>query len=112
MLFLDKLLLAPITLPTAGMKWVFETIADVADAELNDESVLREQLILLQVQLEEGDIDEDEFVDREAELMARMRELKQRQREAAQASPEDELPVEANVRARRRVIVETPFDDE
>ena len=112
MLFLDKLLLAPITLSTAGMKWVFETIADMADAELNDESVLREQLILLQVQLEEGDIDEDEFVEREAELMARMRELKQRQREAPAASPEDELPVEANVRARRRVIVETPFDDE
>ena len=114
MLFLDKLLLAPITLPTAGMKWVFETIADMADAELNDESVLREQLILLQVQLEEGDIDEDEFVEREAELVARMRELKQRQREAAEQSSEsdDELPAEANVAARRRVIIETPFDDD
>ncbi len=113
MLFLDKLLLAPITLPAAGMKWVFQTVADMADAELNDESALREQLILLQVQLEEGDIDEDEFVEREAELLARMREVKARQRAAAaqSSSSADELPVESNVEARRRVIVETPFDD-
>ena len=114
MLFLDKLLLAPITLPAAGMKWVFETIADMADAELNDEGVLREQLILLQVQLEEGDIDEDEFVEREADLVARMRQLKQRQREAAAQSLEADagLPVEANVAARRRIVIETPFDDD
>jgi len=113
MLFLGKILGAPISLPGAGMKWIFQTVADLADQELNDEGTLREQLILLQMQLEEGDIEEDEFVEREAELMARMREIKQRKLAlAAQARADaDEIPAEANVEARRRLVIETPFDD-
>ena len=109
---LGKLLGAPFSLPAAGMKFIFQQVADLADAELNDESLLREQLILLQVQLEEGDIDEDEFVEREAELVARMREIKLRkQAAAALATPAEEIPAEANVEARRRMVVETPFDE-
>jgi cytochrome c-type biogenesis protein CcmH/NrfG len=108
---LFKLLGAPFSLPMAGMKFIFQQVADLADQELNDESVLREQLILLQVQLEEGDIDEDEFVEREAELMTRLREIKARKRAQVEQVPLDELPAEANVEARRRVVVETPFDE-
>ena len=108
---LFKLLTAPVTLPMAGMKFVFQQIADLADQELNDEGVLREQLLLLQVQLEEGDIDEDEFVEREADLLARLREIKARKRAELEEAAADELPAEANVEARRRVIVETPFDE-
>ena len=108
---LFKLLTAPVTLPMAGMKFVFQQIADLADQELNDEGVLREQLLLLQVQLEEGDIDEDEFVEREADLLARLREIKARKRAELEEAAADELPAEANVEARRRVVVETPFDE-
>ena len=111
MLGLGKLLSAPVSLPMAGMKFIFQQVADLADAELNDESVLREQLILLQVQLEEGDIEEDEFVEREAELVARMREIKARKQAALTASATEEVPVEANVEAKRRIVVETPFDE-
>jgi hypothetical protein len=104
-----KLLGAPLTLPIAGMKFVFQQIADLADQELYDEGTIRDQLLLLQVQLEDGDIDEEEFAVREAELLARLREIKARK--LAQATAEaEELPVEANVGARRRVVVETPFD--
>jgi hypothetical protein len=103
---LFKLLGLPFSLPAAGMKFVFRQIADLADHELYDESVVHEQLLLLQVQLEEGDIDEDDYVAREAELMIRLREIKARKRAAL-----DELPVEANVEAQRRVVVETPFDE-
>src|ERR1700694_5865204 len=53
---LFKLLAAPLGLPLAGVKFVLRQLADLADQELNDEGVLREQLLLLQVQLEEGDI--------------------------------------------------------
>ena len=114
MLFgLGKLLGAPITLPVAGMKFVFQQVADLADAELNDERVVHEQLLLLQVQLEDGDIDEATYTEREAELLARLRAIKARKRaQAEQGASEDELPPEANVSARRTVIVETPFDDE
>lgn len=108
---LFKLLGAPLTLPMAGLKFIFQQVADLADLELNDEAGVREQLLLLQVQLEEGDIEEDEYVEREAELMARMREIKARNRAQAEQATQDEVPAEANVEARRRVIVETPFDE-
>lgn len=108
MLFgLTKVLTAPVSLPMAGMKFIFQQVADLADAELNDESVVHEQLLLLQVQLEEGDIDEDEYVEREAELMLRLREIKARKRAAAI----EEVPDEANVEARRSMVIETPFDE-
>jgi Gas vesicle protein G len=108
---LFKLLGAPFTLPMAGMKFVFQQVADLADQELNDESVVREQLLLLQLQLEEGDIEEADFTKQESALLARLREIKARKRAQAEEAAEDELPAEANVEARRRVIVETPFDE-
>jgi hypothetical protein len=100
-----KLLAAPITLPLSGMKFVFQQVADLADQELNDEAYLREQLLLLQVQLEDGDVDEDEFAEREADILLRMREIKERKLAETQ-----DLPAEADVETRRRYIVETPFD--
>ena len=51
------------------MKFIFNQIAELADQELDDESMLREDLLLLQVQYDEGDIDDDEYVEREAALM-------------------------------------------
>ena len=106
MLFLEKILGAPFTLPMAGMKFVFQQVADLADQELNDEGNLREQLLLLQVQLEEGDVDDDEFAEREADILARMRLIKQRKMGL------DETPAEMNVDGRRRLVIETPFDEE
>ena len=108
---LFKLLGAPFTLPMAGVKYVFNTIADLAEQEMNDEGVLREQFLLLQVQLEEGDIDEDDYAEQEAELLARLREIKARKRAQAEQVDIDEMPAEANVDARRRIVVETPFDE-
>lgn len=101
-----KLLGAPFTLPISGLGFVFQKIADLADQELYDEGFLREQLLLLQVQLEDGDIDEAEFTEREADILARMREIKERKRTEA-----DSIPVEAAVDARRRIVVETPFEE-
>jgi hypothetical protein len=108
---LFKLLGLPFSLPAAGLKFVFQQVADLADHELYDESVVHEQLLLLQVQLEEGDIDEDEYVAREAELMIRLREIKARKRALLEQAALEEPPVEANVEVRRRVVVETPFDE-
>jgi hypothetical protein len=108
---LFKLLGAPFTLPGAGMKFIFNQIAELANQELDDESVLREDLLLLQVQYEEGDIEDDEYAEREAALMVRLREVKARKRAQAEQVPVDELPAEANVGARRRMVIETPFDE-
>jgi hypothetical protein len=108
---LFKLLGAPFTLPGAGLKFIFNHLADLADQELDDENVLRDELLLLQVQYEDGDIDDDEYVEREAGLMVRLREIKARKRAQAEQVPIDELPAEANVEARRRMVVDTPFDE-
>jgi hypothetical protein len=108
---LFKLLGLPFSLPVAGLKFVFRQVADLADHELYDESAVHEQLLLLQVQLEEGAIDEDEYVAREAELVLRLREIKERNRALHEQAALDDVPVEANVEARRRVVVETPFDE-
>ena len=108
---LFKLLGLPLSLPAAGMKFIFNQLADLADQELDDESVLREELLLLQVQFEEGDVDDDEYTEREGALMVRLREIKARKRAKLENVPIDELPVEANVKARRRIVVETPFDE-
>jgi len=107
---LFKLLGAPLTLPLAGMKFVLQQVADLADQELYDEDALREQLLLLQVQLEDGDIEPDEFAEREADVLSRMREVKERKLAEAEEAPAD-ANAEANVGARRRLIVET-FDDD
>jgi hypothetical protein len=108
---LFKLLTAPFTLPGAGISFIFNQIAELANQEMDDESVLRDELLLLQVQVEEGDIDDAEYVEREAALMVRLREIKARKRAQAEQVPVDELPAEANVGARRRMVVETPFDE-
>jgi Gas vesicle protein G len=126
MLGLGKLLGAPITLPIAGMKFIFQQVADLADQELYDEGTLRDQLLLLQVQLEDGDIEEDEFAEREAAVLARLREINARKLALLTEPPTDvpveareapvevpvEVPVEAQVDARRRLVVETRLDDE
>jgi hypothetical protein len=108
---LFKLLGLPFSLPAAGLKFVFQQVADLADHELYDESVVHEQLLLLQVQLEDGEIDEDDYVAREAELMVRLREIRARKRALHEQAALHERPVEANVEVRRRVVVETPFDE-
>ena len=70
---LFKLLGAPIGGPIAGMKFIFNQILEMAERELYDEDRIREDLLLLQVQLADGEIDEDEYVAREAEVLARLR---------------------------------------
>src|SRR4030081_2170163 len=108
---LFKLLGLPLSLPMAGMKFIFQQVADLADRELNDDSVVRDQLLLLQLQLEEGDIEEVDFAEQEAVLLARLREIRARKRLEIEQAAADELPAEAKSEARRSLVVETPFDD-
>lgn len=67
-----KLLTAPFTAPGAGFKFILNTLVDMAERELYDESSIREELLLLQLRLDEGEIDEAEYVEREAEVIARL----------------------------------------
>ena len=69
MFILDSLLIG-------SLRFVLDKVATAAEAELNDEGVLREQLLEAHVRLEAGEISEDEFVALERDLLARIREIK------------------------------------
>jgi hypothetical protein len=62
-----------------GIKFVLGKIAAAVDAELNDDSRVREELLAAQMRLELGEIDEKEFRAIEADLLARLREIRERQ---------------------------------
>ena len=78
MFFLDDLLLAPVN----GFKFILRQIQQMADRELNDETVIKEQLLELQMRLELEEISEEDYAAAEAELFARLRAVKARQLEA------------------------------
>jgi hypothetical protein len=75
MFFIDDLLLLPIS----GFRFILGQIQKFADQELNDESVIKEQLLELQLRLEMEEVSEEEFQEQEAELFTRLRAIKQRQ---------------------------------
>ena len=75
MLLVDDLLL----LPVDGFKFILKQIQQVVDRELNDESVIKSQLLELQMRLELDEITEDEYKESEATLFARLRVIKQQQ---------------------------------
>ncbi|HEY2931490.1 MAG TPA: gas vesicle protein GvpG [Acidobacteriota bacterium] len=80
MFLIDDLLLAPVN----GFTFILRQIQKIADQELNDDTVIKEQLLELQMRLELGEISEEEFAEREAELFARLRAIKARQLEMLQ----------------------------
>jgi hypothetical protein len=80
MFFIDDLLLMPIS----GFKFILSQIQQMADRELNDESVIKEQLLELQMRLELEEVSEADYTEQEAELFARLRAIKTRQLEALQ----------------------------
>ena len=72
MLIVDRMLVG-------GIKFVLGKVAAAVDAELNDDSKLREELLAAQMRLEVGEISEEEFRAFEAEILARLREIRERQ---------------------------------
>jgi hypothetical protein len=71
------------SLLVGGVRFVLSKLADAVDAELNDDTKLREELLAAQMRLELGEITEDEFQEIEADLLARIREVRERNTEAA-----------------------------
>src|SRR6266536_3386761 len=80
---LFKLLGLPLTLPAAGIKFCFQQVLNAAEAELMDPAPVKEALLNLQLQLEEGEITEEEYVEAEAVLMRRLREIRSYREEKA-----------------------------
>ena len=75
MFLIDDLLLAPVN----GFRFILGQIQKLADQELNDDTLIKEQLLELQMRLELDEISEEDYRVREAELFARLRVIRQRQ---------------------------------
>lgn len=73
---LTNLLFFPITGPVAGIKWSLGKVQNVVEEELTDDAPVKQGLMELQMRLELGDIDDATYLEREAELMARLREVR------------------------------------
>ena len=73
---LTKLIFFPVTGPVAGIKWSLGKVQGVVEEQLTDDAPIKQELMELQMQLELGDIDDDEYVRREGEIMVRLREVR------------------------------------
>jgi hypothetical protein len=102
---LGKLLTLPYSLPAAGIKYCFNKVREVAEQEMTDDTEVREELMLINLRFDEGEIDEAEFRRLEAPLLARYSEIKAYQKQLAEeemAELRDESVTE------RVAVIETP----
>lgn len=73
---LSSILLAPFTGPWQGTMWSLDKVQRAVEEELTDDTPVKEDLMNLQLALDMGEIDDDEYVRREAEIMQRLREVR------------------------------------
>ena len=76
MLIIDSLLIG-------GIRFVLDKIAAAVEAQLNDDTVLKEELLAAQMRLEMGEMTEEEFVQIEREILDGIRAIRERQRESS-----------------------------
>jgi hypothetical protein len=76
------------TLLIGGIKFVLNKVAAAVDAELNDDTHLREELLAAQMRLELGEITEAEFAETERQLLDAIRAVRD-SRERADEGPGD-----------------------
>jgi hypothetical protein len=73
---LKHLLFWPVTGPSFLTRFSLEKVEGAVRTELTDDSSVKRDLMELQMQLELGDIDDEEYVEREAALMLRLRDVR------------------------------------
>ena len=101
MFLLDSLMIS-------GISWTLRTVVTAAEAEMNDDTVLREQLLAAEMQREMGEISDEDFEEIERDLLARIREIKERREggsgplafgegEPIEAGEDDRFQIEASI---------------
>jgi hypothetical protein len=74
---LSHLLFWPVTGPVAGIRWTLGKVQHVVEEELTDDSSVKQELMELNMRLELGDIDDEQYAAEEARLMTRLREVRE-----------------------------------
>ena len=68
MFLIDSILLAPIK----AVVWLGEKLNEVAEKELNDDGLIKQELLELQLRFELDEISEQEYNEKENELLDRL----------------------------------------
>ena len=84
MFILDSILIG-------SLRFVLDKVVAAAEAEMNDDTALRDRLLEAQMQLELGEITEKEFAEIERDVLAAIREIKRPQQGALTMSPKDKI---------------------
>jgi hypothetical protein len=74
---IKHLLFWPVTGPMFLIDFSLNKVQDVVRDELTDDSSIKAELLELQLKLELGDITDAEYVEREAAVMQRLREIRE-----------------------------------
>jgi len=74
---LTNVLFFPVAGPVAGIRWALGKVQAVVEEELTDDAPVKQELMELQMLVELGDIDDEEYVRREAVLMQRLRDVRE-----------------------------------
>lgn len=74
---LKHLLFWPVTGPQFLVEFSLGKVEDTVRKELTDDQAIKEDLLALQMELELGEIDDEEYVERETVLMRRLREVRE-----------------------------------
>jgi hypothetical protein len=63
---------------TSFIGWVLRTVTAAAEAEMDDDVALREQLLEAEMRRDSGEITDEQFQEIEADLLSRIREIRKR----------------------------------
>ena len=74
---LTNILLAPFLGPIWGTRFTLDKVDRAVREQLTDDTPIKEDLMALQLQLEMGEIDDDEYVKREADIMQQLRAVRE-----------------------------------
>ncbi len=74
---LSNILLAPFLGPINGTKWTLDKVERAVREELTDDSTVKNEFMELQMKVELGEIDDNEYLRQEAIIMQRLREVRE-----------------------------------
>jgi hypothetical protein len=84
--FFKHLFFWPVTGPMYLAEFSLEKVHGVVKEQLTDDQRIKEELLDLQLRLEMGEIDDDEYVAEETRVMAQLREIRQWREEFGMAT--------------------------
>ena len=84
MFILDSLLIG-------SLRFVLDKVVAAAEAESQNDTTLREQLLEAQMRLELGEISDKQFAEIERDVLARIREIKGSRPDVITMSPRDRI---------------------